>query len=126
MTDNDPHSTDRLSPGVIAGLVAMVVGAAAYGAVPRLQRLRTRHTPRVGVGVLVGPAMIAVRPTSRMLPALAAFFSLAGAVLGQITGDTVRWAQASGVDYGTARRRGARALPRGSSQDRARAGSCSG
>ena len=37
-----------------------------------------------------------------MLPPLAAFFSLAGAVLGQITGDTIRWAQASGVDYGTA------------------------
>jgi hypothetical protein len=101
MTDNDPHSTNRLLPGVLSGLVAMVVGAAAYGAFLGFSGYGLGYAT-VGVGVLVGLAMIAVRPTSRVLPPLAAFFSLAGAVLGQIAGDTIRWAQASGADYGTA------------------------
>lgn len=61
MTDNDPHSANRLSPSVLSGLVATAVGA-AYGAFLG----HGLGYATVGAGVLVGLAMIAVRPTSRV------------------------------------------------------------
>jgi hypothetical protein len=96
MTDNDPHSTNGLLPGVLSGLVA-----GAYGAFLGFSGYGLGYATVCAV-VLAGLAMIAVRSTSRTPPPPAALFSLAGAVLGQIAGDTVRWARASGVDYGTA------------------------
>jgi hypothetical protein len=102
MTDNDPHLTSGLLPGVLTGLGAMIVGAAAYGALIGFSGYEIGYAA-VGVGILVGLAMMMVKqPTSLMLPPLAAFFSLAGAVLGQLAGETLRWAQTSGLDYGTA------------------------
>jgi len=110
MTDNDPHLTSGLLPGVLAGLGAMIVGAAAYGALIGFGGYEIGYGA-VGVGVLVGLAMVGVlvglammagKPTSPVLPPLAALFSLAGAALGQIAGQIIRWAQSSGTDYVTA------------------------
>lgn len=101
MTDNDPHLRNGLLPGVITGLLATVAGAAAYGALIAFSGYEIGFAA-IGVGLLVGLAMIAVRPTSPVLPPLAAFLSLAGAALGQITGAVIVWVRLSGEDYGTA------------------------
>jgi hypothetical protein len=101
MTDNDPHLTNGLLPGVLAGLGALIVGAAAYGALIGFSGYEIGYAA-VGVGILVGLAMMAVKPTSPVLPPLAAFFSLVGAVLGQFAGETVYLTQRSGLDYGAA------------------------
>jgi hypothetical protein len=101
MTDNDPHLKSGLLPGVLTGLVAMIIGAAAYGALIGFSGYEIGYAA-VGVGILVGLAMIAGTPTSPVLPPLAAFFSLIGAVLGQFAGETVYLARRSGLDYGAA------------------------
>ncbi|MEU4406799.1 hypothetical protein AB0F88_19950 [Streptosporangium sp. NPDC023963] len=101
MTDNDPHLANGLLPGIIAGLLATVAGAAAYGALIAFSGYEIGFAA-IGVGLLVGLAMIAVRPTSPVLPPLAAFLSLAGAALGQIAGAVIVWVRLSGEDYGSA------------------------
>ncbi|MFF3439416.1 hypothetical protein [Streptosporangium sp. NPDC002721] len=101
MTDNDPHLANGLLPGVLIGLVATVAGAAAYGALIAFSGYEIGFAA-VGVGLLVGLAMIAVRPTSPVLPPLAAFLSLAGAALGQIAGAVIVWVGVSGEGYGPA------------------------
>ncbi|WP_440066010.1 hypothetical protein [Streptosporangium sp. OZ121] len=101
MTDNDPHLANGLLPGIVAGLLATVAGAAAYGALIAFSGYEIGFAA-VGVGLLVGLAMIAVRPTSPVLPPLAAFLSLAGAALGQIAGAVIVWVRLSGEDYGSA------------------------
>ncbi|MEU8381034.1 hypothetical protein [Streptosporangium sp. NPDC048865] len=101
MTDNDPHLANGLLPGILIGLLATVAGAAAYGALIAFSGYEIGFAA-VGVGLLVGLAMVAVRPTSPVLPPLAAFFSLAGAALGQIAGAVIVWVRLSGEDYGAA------------------------
>jgi hypothetical protein len=101
MTDNDPHLANGLLPGILTGLLATVAGAAGYGALIAFSGYEIGFAA-IGVGLLVGLAMIAVRPTSPVLPPLAAFFSLAGAALGQIAGAVVVWTRLSGEDYGSA------------------------
>lgn len=101
MADNDPHLANGLLPGIFTGLVATVVGAAAYGALIGFSGYEI-GVAAIGVGLIVGLAMMAVRPTSPVLPPLAAFFSLAGAVLGQIIGYVIIWVRASGADYRSA------------------------
>ncbi|GGL43669.1 hypothetical protein [Planomonospora parontospora] len=83
------RSGSGLVLGSVAGLVAALVGAAAYGAVIGVTDYEI-GIAAIGVGVLVGLAMMAVRPTSPVLPALAAVFSFAGAGLGVFIGDA--WA----------------------------------
>lgn len=101
MTENDPHLGNGLLPGIITGLLATVAGAAAYGALIAFSGYEIGFAA-IGVGLLVGLAMIAVRPTSPVLPPLAAFLSLAGAALGQIAGAVIVWVRLSGEDYGPA------------------------
>ncbi|MER6829720.1 hypothetical protein ABT352_27310 [Streptosporangium sp. NPDC000563] len=110
MTDNDPHLANGLLPGIITGLLGTAAGAGAYGALIAFSGYEIGFAA-IGVGLLVGLAMIAVKPTSPVLPPLAAFFSLAGAALGQIVGSTVAWAQVSGEDYGPALARVLDAFP---------------
>lgn len=85
MTDNDPHLANGLLPGILTGLLATVAGAAGYGALIAFSGYEIGFAA-IGVGLLVGLAMIAVRPTSPVLPPLAAFFSLVGAALGRSPG----------------------------------------
>ncbi|MER6178812.1 hypothetical protein [Streptosporangium sp. NPDC001681] len=101
MTDNDPHLANGLLPGIFTGLGATVVGAAAYGALIGFSGYEIGFAA-IGVGLLVGLAMMAVRPTSPVLPPLAALFSLIGAALGQVAGYVIIWVRASGDDYGSA------------------------
>ncbi|MBG0832854.1 hypothetical protein HS041_34715 [Planomonospora sp. ID67723] len=72
-------------PGIVVGLLAAVLGAAAYGAFIFVTEIEL-GLAAIGVGVLVGLAMMAVKPSSPVLPALAALFSLAGAALGTFIG----------------------------------------
>ncbi|MFC4061959.1 hypothetical protein ACFOWE_26965 [Planomonospora corallina] len=88
MTSTTPRPRSGLVPGIAAGLVTAVVGAAAYGAVIGITEYEI-GIAAIGVGVLVGLAMMAVRPTSPVLPALAALFSFAGAALGTFTGAVI-------------------------------------
>jgi hypothetical protein len=95
-----------LVPGIVVGLVAMLVGAALYGVIIGITEYEI-GIATIGVGVLVGLGIMAVRPTSPVLPPLAAVFGLAGAAIGQILGDTillVKIAQDAGqtLDYGSA------------------------
>ncbi|GAA4200489.1 hypothetical protein GCM10022252_53760 [Streptosporangium oxazolinicum] len=99
MTDNDPHLANGLLPGVLTGLLATVAGAAGYGALIAFSGYEIGFAA-IGVGLLVGFAMIAVRPASPVLPPLAALLSLVGAALGQVVGSAVGWARASGEEYG--------------------------
>ncbi|MFG1710228.1 hypothetical protein ACFLIM_44370 [Nonomuraea sp. M3C6] len=88
-----------LVPGIIVGLVAMLAGAALYGAIIGITKYEI-GIATIGVGVLVGLGIMAVKPTSPVLPPLAAVFGLAGAALGQIVGATillVEFAQDEGV-----------------------------
>ncbi|MBG0816979.1 hypothetical protein [Planomonospora sp. ID82291] len=84
MTPTD-STRSGLVPGAAAGLAAALVGAAAYGAVIGITHYRIGIVA-VGVGLLVGLAMTAVRPTSPVLPVLAALLSFAGAGLGAFVG----------------------------------------
>ncbi|NUT08854.1 MAG: hypothetical protein HOQ38_00140 [Nonomuraea sp.] len=95
-----------LVPGIVVGLVAMLIGAAIYGAIIGITKYEI-GIATVGVGVLVGLGIMAVKPTSPVLPPLAAVFGLAGAALGQLVGTTillVQLAQEAGetIGYGTA------------------------
>jgi hypothetical protein len=83
-----PHSAEPrtgLLPGIAAGLAAALVGAVAYGALIAIT-MYDLGIAAVGIGLLVGLAMMAVKPTSPVLPALAALFSLIACALGQIGG----------------------------------------
>ncbi|WP_068924172.1 hypothetical protein [Planobispora rosea] len=98
-----PQPRSGLVPGIVVGLLAAVLGAAAYGAFITVTELELGLVA-VGVGVLVGLAMMAVKPTSPVLPALAALFSLAGAALGTFLGGVGLVVKAAGdtVSYGQA------------------------
>ena len=80
-----PKQRSGLVPGAVAGLLAMLAGAAAYGAVIGITKYEI-GLATVGVGALVGLAITAVKPTSPLLPPLAAVLGLAGAALGQVAG----------------------------------------
>jgi hypothetical protein len=115
MTPTDPRPRSGLVPGTAIGLVAAILGAAAYGAVIGVTE-RELGIAAVGVGVLVGLAMTAVRPTSQVLPPLAALFSLVGAALGTFAGSVVllvKFAQQNGAEptYGEAVRKMAEVFP---------------
>nr|BFE80370.1 hypothetical protein GCM10020093_029710 [Planobispora longispora] len=90
-------------PGIVVGLLAAVLGAAAYGAFITVTELELGLIA-IGVGILVGLAMMAVKPTSPVLPALAAVFSLAGAALGTFLGGVGSVVKATGgtLSYGQA------------------------
>ncbi|MFE3453636.1 hypothetical protein ACFXJ8_32380 [Nonomuraea sp. NPDC059194] len=92
-----------LVPGVLIGLVAMLVGAGVHGAVIGVTEYNL-GVVAVLVGVLVGVGVTAVKPSSAVLPWLAALFGLVGAALGTTAGVvalTVKLAPA-GTDYLTA------------------------
>lgn len=97
-----PQEKTGLVPGVLAGLAAMLIGAAAYGAVIGITAYEIGFAA-IGVGLLVGLGMMAVKPTSPVLPPLAALFGLVGSALGQVIGTTillVKYAQEQGTERG--------------------------
>ncbi|GIH94632.1 hypothetical protein ACFFMN_02940 [Planobispora siamensis] len=98
-----PQPRSGLVPGIVVGLLAAVLGAAAYGAIITVTELEIGYAA-VGVGVLVGLGMMAVKPTSPVLPVLAALFSIAGAALGTFLGGVGLAVKASGgtLSYGDA------------------------
>ncbi|WP_214324146.1 PrgI family protein [Nonomuraea sediminis] len=77
-----------LVPGILVGLLAMLVGAGLVGAFIGLTG-RQIGIFGVGVGLLVGFGIMTVKPTSPVLPPLAAVMGLAGAALGQILGVSI-------------------------------------
>ncbi|WP_431898190.1 hypothetical protein [Nonomuraea sp. bgisy101] len=93
-----------LVPGILIGLVAMLVGAGVHGAVIGVTEYNLGIVA-VLVGMLVGLGMTAVKPSSAVLPSLAALFGLVGAALGTTIGVialTVK--DAPGTGYVTAAR----------------------
>ncbi|MFI6603100.1 hypothetical protein ACIBHX_43245 [Nonomuraea sp. NPDC050536] len=74
-----------LVPGILVGILAMLVGAGLFGAFIGITE-RERGIVSIGVGVLVGLGIMAVKPTSPVLPPLAAVMGLVGAALGQMLG----------------------------------------
>ncbi|GAA2373489.1 hypothetical protein [Nonomuraea africana] len=88
-----------LVPGILVGLVAMLVGAAVYGAVVGITEYEIGLVA-VLVGVLVGLGMMAVKPSSPVLPPLAALFGLVGAALGTAIGGTVLAVKYAGEEGG--------------------------
>ncbi|GAA2806659.1 hypothetical protein [Nonomuraea dietziae] len=89
-----------LVPGILMGLAAMLVGAAVYGAVIGITEYEL-GLAAILIGVLVGLGMMAVKPSSPVLPPLAALFALVGTALGTAVGGTVlavKYAQAEGSE----------------------------
>ncbi|MEZ0071207.1 hypothetical protein [Planotetraspora sp. GP83] len=86
MYDSPEARRSGLVPGILAGLAAALVGAGLYAVIIDLTEWEL-GIATIGIGVLVGLAIMAVKPTSPVLPALAAVISLAGAALGTIAGD---------------------------------------
>ncbi|GIH99825.1 hypothetical protein [Planobispora takensis] len=113
-----PQPRSGLVPGIIVGLLAAVLGAVIYGAIVTVIEREIGYAA-VGVGVLVGLGMMAVKPTSPVLPALAALFSLAGAALGTFLGGVGAVVKASGdaLSYGDAVSLVAKVFPDAVKQD---------
>lgn len=96
-----PQQKTGLVPGILVGFAAMLIGAAAYGAIIGISGYEIGFAA-IGVGALVGVGMMAVKPTSPVLPPLAALFGLAGAALGQIIGTTWLLVAETSAGYGEA------------------------
>lgn len=94
-----------LVPGILVGLLAMLVGAALFGAFIGITE-RESAIVGIGVGALVGLGIMAVKPTSPVLPPLAAVMGLVGAALGQILGVAIlltKWGiDGTSVSFGDA------------------------
>ncbi|MEW9528847.1 hypothetical protein [Microbispora sp. NPDC049125] len=106
MYENSPSPKDGLVPGIIVGLVVAVLGAGLYAAFIDVTGYEL-SIATIGIGVLVGLAIMAFKPTSPVLPAIAGIYSFAGAVLGTIAGDVallVKTAEEQGatLSYGDA------------------------
>jgi hypothetical protein len=103
MYENSPaQQKNGLVPGIVAGFVAAVVGAALYALFVDLSGYEF-GAATIGIGALVGLAMMAVKPTSPVLPVIAAIFSFAGAALGIVVEDVVvlvRTAESLGTPIG--------------------------
>jgi hypothetical protein len=103
---SQPAQRSGLAAGIIAGLVAAIVGAGLYALFIRITEWEMTLAT-IAIGLLVGVAMMAVRPASPALPALAAIIALLGAAAGTIAGYvavTVKVVEAAGrsVTYGQA------------------------
>ncbi|MDF5753691.1 hypothetical protein [Spongiactinospora sp. TRM90649] len=87
MSLNDTTPRSGLAPGIAVGLLATVVGAAAYAALVWATGYEI-GIAAIGIGVIVGLAIMAVKPSSGVLPVLAGLFALIGCALGQVGGLT--------------------------------------
>lgn len=86
-----------LVPGILVGLVAMLVGAAANGAL--VFALGSGVTlVGLAMGALIGLAITLVKPTSLVLPVIAVVLGLVSFVLGEATGRTLLLVADLGLD----------------------------
>ena len=86
MNEISPAPKSGLVPGIVVGLVAAIVGAAIYAVIMDVTGYEF-SLATIGIGVIVGLAIMAVKPTSPVLPLIAGVYSLAGAVAGTVAGD---------------------------------------
>ncbi|GII32029.1 hypothetical protein [Planotetraspora mira] len=86
MYENPPAQKSGLVPGIVAGLVAAVLGAGLYAVIIDVTA-REFSYGTIGIAILVGFAMMAVKPAHPALPAIAAVIALAGGVIGTFAGD---------------------------------------
>ncbi|MBO3748629.1 hypothetical protein J5X84_21340 [Streptosporangiaceae bacterium NEAU-GS5] len=103
---SQPARKSGLVAGSLAGFVAAIVGAALYALFIKVTQWQMPLATII-IGLLVAGAIMAVRPTSRLLPISAALLAIVGGALGTIGGYvlvTVQAVQAIGrsVSYGEA------------------------
>jgi hypothetical protein len=97
MYQNPPAQKSGLVPGLVVGLVAAVIGAGLYAVIINVTQ-REFSLATIAIGVLVGFAMMAVKPAHPALPAIAGVIALAGGIIGTFAGDVALAVKVAGEE----------------------------
>lgn len=91
-----PPATNNVGLGILVGILAMIVGALAYGGLIKVTEHEIGYAA-LGVGALVGAALGKVGGRNPVLPIIGIPLALLGVYLGQVFGITLLLADSPGA-----------------------------